>query len=493
MGTEIGKSEFSAEDHAAFRERLDACMTLMRETLARPGFGKGEPTLGAELELYLVDEAGCPAPRNTEALAALGDPRFTPELNRFNLEYNAPHTAVAGEPFSVLEGHLQRAFARLARLEEALGAHAIPVGILPSLKRGDLHLSAISDLRRYHALNQALRALRGEDFHFHIDGLDPLVFESPDVSPEGAATSWQWHLRVDPAEFQDVYNAAQLTLPLVVALAGNSPLFSGHRLWHETRIAIFKQAVDVRPIAEVERPSHARARVAFGEDWLDGGFAQLFADKIEHHAPLLPECHRHPPEEDIEIGGAPRLHELRLHGSTVWLWNRPVYDPIGGGHVRLEQRALPAGPTVRDMLANTAFSLGLIASHRQSRDWERLPFALARDNFYRAGQHGIEAVLAWPSEGEPERVPARELASRLLPRAREGPLASGVAEREADRHLAPIAGRMTTGQTGAVWQLDSLEALERDRSRADALPALVRRYAALSQSGRPAHEWPVAT
>ena len=483
MGTEIERTDFSEEDSRRFRERLDDCLALLRSTLDEPGFGQGERTVGAELELYLVDESGRPAPRNGEVLTALGDPRFTPELNRFNLEFNAPYTALAGRPFSVIEGHVERAFERLARLEEAIGVRPVPIGILPTLERSDLDLRWLSGMKRYRVLNDVLCNLRGEKFHFQIDGHDPLVFDSPDVTPEGAATSWQWHLRVDPDDFADVYNAAQLTLPLVLSLSANSPLFLGHRLWHETRIALFKQAVDTRKRVPFQRKV-GPARVAFGSHWLEGAFDTLFAEKVRDHTPLLPQCHHHAPAEDRELGGAPRLYELCLHGSTVWLWNRPVYDPVGGGHVRLEQRALPAGPTPLDMLASTAFSLGLVLALRHERPWRDFPFEAAQRNFYRAAKEGIGVSLEWPGR---EAVPARTLAAELLPTALAGLREAGVEADEAATYLAPIEGRVATGQTGAVWQLAALETF--GSRQPEALRRLVRCYRERVATGAPVHTW----
>src|SRR4029453_16043464 len=69
-----------------------------------------------------------------------------------------------------------------------------------------------------------------------------------------------------------------------------------------------------------------------------------------------PPTHAHPHAHEA---GGPGLGELRLHQGTVWRWNRAIYDPAGGGHLRVEMRALPAGPTVVDMLANAAFLVGL--------------------------------------------------------------------------------------------------------------------------------------
>lgn len=487
MGTDVARSDFAAEDYARFRRRLGGCLAVLRELLDRPGFGVGESTIGAELELYLVDSEGRPVRENERVLAALEDPCFTPELNRFNLEYNAPFTQVAGRPLSTLQTSIESALERLRELEPTLGVTATAIGILPTLVEGDLGRSAMSDRNRYHLLSRALRVRRGEAFRLRIAGDDPLDISSTDVTPEGAATSWQWHLRVEPREFRSIYNAAQMSVPLVLGVACNAPLFVGHRLWRETRIALFKQAVDAR-----RQPSgggRPPPRVSFGPGWLEGGIDELFAHEVACYPPLIPDCAESPPS--LEEGIAPALHELRLHNSTVWPWNRPVYDPAGGGHVRLEQRALPAGPTVRDMLANTALSLGLILGLRESEPWREFPFDLAHDNFYRAAQEGIDAELSWPSSSGVSRRPVRELVQELLPVARCGLSNAGLEPEEIDAHLQPIEGRLLRGQTGASWQLETLRLLceagvERPLSR------MTETYIRLSRQGDPVYLWPVS-
>ena len=46
-------------------------------------------SLGAELEMYIVDAQGMPLYANQEILADAGDPQLTLELNRYNLEYQS--------------------------------------------------------------------------------------------------------------------------------------------------------------------------------------------------------------------------------------------------------------------------------------------------------------------------------------------------------------------------------------------------------------------
>ena len=106
-----------------------------------------------------------------------------------------------------------------------------------------------------------------------------------------------------------------------------------------------------------------------------------------------------------------------MHLGSIWTWNRAVYDPADGGHLRIELRALPAGPTTIDMAAVAAFLPGLtLAAAEDASTWTRLlPFEQARDSFLDAARHGIDAMLLSPFQrGDLERVPARELALRLL-------------------------------------------------------------------------------
>jgi hypothetical protein len=237
------------------------------------------------------------------------------------------------------------------------------------------------------------------------------------------------------------------------------------------------------------------SRVAFGTDWLRTSILDLFEESVRHHEPLLPLCGDQDPLLALGDGGVPRLDELRLHQGTVWRWNRAIYDSGFGGHLRIELRPLPAGPTVVDMLANAAFLLGLILALAPDADeWTRgMLFARAHANFYAAARVGLEAELSWPREpgGPPEPVGAAELVRRLLPAARRGLVEAEVEEREADRLLEVIEGRVAAGQTGAVWQRRTLAALEGRTGREQALPELLERYLELQAAGDPVHTWPV--
>jgi hypothetical protein len=306
---------------------------------------------------------------------------------------------------------------------------------------------------------------------------------------EGANTSFQVHLRVDPADYVASFNAAQLATAPVLAVAGNSPLFLGHLLWEETRIALFEQAADDRDAPGRER---LVSRVAFGTDWLRTSVLDLFDESVRHHEPLLPICGDQDPLLALDGDGVPRLDELRLHQGTVWRWNRAIYDSGFGGHLRIEMRPLPAGPTVLDMTANAAFLLGLtLALAPEADTWTRqMLFARAHANFYDAARLGLEAELEWPGPGGgSERVGAAELVRRLLPEARRGLVEAEVDEQEADRLLGVIGDRAASGQTGAVWQRRTLAALGGGREQAAG--ELLERYLELQAAGDPVHTWPV--
>ena len=486
------RERFDERDYARFRERLERCLSDLAQLLERPGFGAGPVTIGAELELFLVDEAAMPLPRNQAVRALAADPRITLELNQFNLELNASPTMLAGRPFTALAGELGQLLARVGDAARTHRGRIALIGILPTLSEAHLDMGVVTDAARYRALDRGLRRLRRGPCQIRIAGDEPFELTSEHVALEGANTSFQVHLRVAPGEFTRIYNAVQLATAPTLAAAGNSPTFLGHRLWEETRIALFKQSVEDR---DSRGPRRGPPRTALGTGWLRGGALELFTESVRLHEPLLPHTvgpassgPRTPPD-------APPLDELRLHQGTVWRWNRAVYDPASGGHLRIEMRALPAGPTVPDMLANAAFLIGLtLWLAGQDQRWTyALPFERADHGFYRAAQYGLAAELSWPAGrgGRVRMVPAVELVPELLPAARQGLLGAGVAAAETDRLLGLIGARVATGQTGAAWQRATLAAAERGRSRDQALAVMLDRYLSCAATGQPVHTWPV--
>ncbi len=489
MGLEIDRDQFRGRDYDRFADRLASCLGALEELLAQPAFGRGRPELGAELELALIDDAGRALPMNEEVILETVDERMTVELDRFNLECNLLHCGLAGRPFSHLRRELESARAELRRAAAIHGGRIAMTGILPTLTEADLQTSAMTDELRYRALSRSLRGRRSGPFRLDIDGGDPLRLDCHDVTYEGAATSLQVHLRVEPGRFRDVFDAAQLATAPALAAAANSPTFLGHRLWSETRVALFKQAVDDRDPEFRAGP----ARVSFGTGWLKEGPLELFQQAVREYPVLLPVLDAEDPNAVLDAGEIPALREIRLHQGTVWSWNRPVYHPRGGGHVRIELRALPSGPTVSDMVANVAFLVGLTLglTPHMPRIREILPFEVAHSNFYRAAQSGLDGLLFWPDPetGTCETRSAGALVTRLTTLAREGLRDYEIDDAEAEDTIATIEQRAERRQTGATWQRARLASFERGRPSSDGLTRMLEEYVARSESGAPVHEW----
>jgi hypothetical protein len=371
------------------------------------------------------------------------------------------------------------------------GAHIVMIGILPTLMPDHLHGAWMSKSTRYQALNESIFTARGEDIKIDISGPEPLSLNSATIAPESACTSMQLHLQVSPADFANNWNAAQVLAGPQLALGANSPYFFGHQLWSETRIELFTQATDTRP--DELKAQGVRPRVWFGERWITSIF-DLFEENVRYFPSLLPEVSDEDPVAELAAGRTPHLSELRLHNGTVYRWNRPVYDVVDGRpHLRVENRVLPAGPSVIDMLANSAFYYGMVRtlSEEDRPLWTKMSFAAAQQNFVKAARHGMQATLFWPGLGE---VTTEELVlGRLLPMAYEGLTRWGVATEACDRFLGVIEGRARTGRNGAVWQVSTVRTLqERGMTRPAALAEMLRLYCDHMHTNEPVHTWDTA-
>jgi gamma-glutamyl:cysteine ligase YbdK (ATP-grasp superfamily) len=339
-------------------------------------------------------------------------------------------------------------------------------------------------------LNDQIFAARGENMRIAIEGADHLLIHADSITPEAACTSVQLHAQVSPDAFASYWNAAQAIAAAQVALAANSPFLFGRQLWHETRITLFEQATDTRP--DELKEQGVRPRVWFGERWITSVF-DLFEENIRYFPALLPICEEEEPQAVLDGGASPHLAEMSLHNGTIYRWNRPVYAVVDGKpHLRVENRVLPAGPSVADILANAAFYYGLVRTLAEAQRpvWTQMSFAAAADNLHAAARHGMDAQLYWPGVGE---LRADELVlRRLLPLARAGLSRWGVNPAHADRLLGIIEQRCLTGQTGAAWQIATVRASQDSgTSRAEALRLMTQRYVEYMHTNEPVHTWPL--
>jgi len=481
MGQFFGKDSFTSDDHTEFRARLHKQIEALRIRLKDDSFCEGEASLGAELEIYLLDKDYLPAPCNSQLLAMMDNPLLTEELNKFNLEFNLSPVDAKGSPFTAMTNEVSPFLDKLKIAANSIDAQIATIGILPTLTQAHLQKSYMTDLPRYRALTKELSSLKGEPFMVDINGQDHLKMQCDEVTLEGANTSFQVHLKVPANRFANMYNAAQLSTPLVLALAGNSPMFMGHRLWHETRVALFKQSIDsrVQDITAWRQP----ARVSFGHGWVREGAWEIFAENVALYKPITPYL-------SSKEGG---FDELNLHHGTIWSWNRAVFEPKHGGHLRIEYRSLPAGPTLIDMMANAALSIGLTQalSHKMPMLLANIPFEYAQYNFYRAAKHGLDAKIVWPvnNQNSLKEHHIVDVLKYVLPMASDGLQELGIDQHEIDTLMQVIEDRLANRQTGSVWQLKHLHKLEKTHSKDNALKQLIRDYMLLSESGHPVSTW----
>jgi gamma-glutamyl:cysteine ligase YbdK (ATP-grasp superfamily) len=490
MGEEVAPRQFTREDRQRYRTKVHRCLDAFAVMLAGSRFDFERPMTGMEVELNLVDNDGDPALRNAEVLEHIDDPAFTTELGRFNLEINVPPRSLAGDGADSYETDVRSQLNTAETRARELGAHMVMIGILPTLREEHLTHETISTNPRYALLDEQMLLARGEDLHLDIRGVEELDVYADSIAPEAACTSLQFHLQVSPDEFSSYWNAAQCLASVQVAVGANSPYFLGRELWRESRIAVFTQATDTRP-AELKAQG-VRPRVWFGERWTTSVF-DLFEENIRYFPAILPVINDEDPLQVLEDGGTPALHELRLHNGTVWRWNRPVYDVVDSTpHLRVENRVLPAGPTVVDMLANGAFYYGAVRSlATQERPlWSQMSFTTAEANFTEAARLGIDAQVYWPGQGE---LPASELVlRRLLPLADQGLQEWGVADAVRERLLGIVEERCASGRNGAAWQVSAVRHFEaQGADRRAALHAMTRAYVEHMHTNEPVHTWPV--
>src|SRR5690242_10681424 len=490
MGRDVPAIAISPADRRVYRAKVRGCLDTLALMLRDWPVETTERRVGLEVELNLVDARAAPAPRNAEVLQLLSDPAWATELARFNVEVNIPPRPLGGDALAGLEDEVRDVLTRADKACRMAGCRMAMVGILPTLGELDVTSGSMSAVPRYRLLNEQIFAARGEEIRIVVDGTERLDTVLGTIMGESACTSLQLHLQVSPEEFGTYWNAAQSIAGVQVALAANSPFLFGRQLWHETRITLFEQATDTRP--DELKVQGVRPRVWFGERWITSVF-DLFEENIRYFPALLPICEAEDPLAELDRGGCPQLAEMSLHNGTIYRWNRPVYAVVNGTpHLRVENRVLPAGPSVSDIMANAAFYYGLVRvlAEAQRPVWTQMSFATASENLYEAARNGLDAHLYWPGFGE---MPAAELVlRRLLPLALEGLSRWGVDPALADRLLQNIEQRCITGQTGAAWQTATVAAISENggADRREALRQMTQRYIELMHTNEPVHSWP---
>ena len=469
MGEEIQKENFEQADYDRFQQRLEQETELVRELFAKRAFDNESRMLGYELELCLADASGNPSKNNIDIINATGNKLFTSELAKFNMEINGNPFPYAGDIFNRVEADLNSLYRQADAAAQQFDTRIGMFGVFPSVTREHLNPdSYMTELHRYNQLNRQLLRMRGRPIQLHLDGDERLEVEKQDVMLEALATSLQIHLQVPFDEIVPTYHAGLWSSMLILGATANSPLVLGKCCWQESRIGIFKQAVDTRNVQEIE--DHIIPRVHLGKRYIDS-LLDLFEDNF-YYSPILPEVLDRPLED---------LHHLCLHNGTIWRWVRPIiaHNKDGSYHLRLELRVVPSGPTLIDTLANIVFYVGLTEGLKSLGDeLTRVPYETLEADFYRAARNGLSASVHWPDGQE---SPLKQiLLERAIPLARANLKQAGI--EDTDRWLDIIEARVSQEANGAHW-------ISKHWKRFGDSAQLVREYIEQARTNQPVHQW----
>ncbi|HKK88943.1 MAG TPA: CBS domain-containing protein [Saprospiraceae bacterium] len=494
MGEQKVSALSDAKQRNEFLNHLLRDVDSMEYMLNNGWFEKGIVRVGAEQEMCLVNTSTYkPAPIGMEAIEALPDSKWLEtELAKFNLEINCDPLVFEKKCFSSLESDIREKLNIINEAIDPMGAQILLTGILPTFRKFDLGMHNLTPRVRYKNLMNAFQEqLNNRSFEFRMSGIDEILIHHDSALLEACNTSFQVHLQVHPDDFVHYYNIAQLLTAPVMALAANSPLVFGKRLWHESRIGLFQQALDTRTTSEHMRDRSQR--VSFGKKWIDESILDIFKDDISRYCVLLAADIEENSTEMVAKGKTPKLKALQVHNSTVYRWNRPCYgiSPNGQPHLRIENRVLPAGPTVQDEIANAAFWLGAVIGMASEIEdvREHISFEKAYDNFNKAAKFGIEAQFNWFDDRKVD--PCTLVLEEILPLARKGLEIRQVDKKDIDRFLGIIEKRAKTHVNGSSWLLNAFSKLKKETDNDEALSVLTAAIMDNQKNKRPMHEWKI--
>ena len=488
MGDQNVSAEYDEHDAKLFMKALLSDLAALEKLIASGRIESGVRRIGAEQEMFLVDSAMRPKSIAPELLEAVTDPRLTTETGKFNLEANLSPQNFAGHCLSAMEQEALELVGLARQGAKNFGGDVLLTGILPTLRQADLTLENLTPGVRYLELNRVIQQLRGGSSNVYIKGLDELNITHDNMMLEACCTSFQAHYQVGAEEFAALHNLAQAITAPLLAVAANSPLLLGQRLWHETRIPLFQHSVDER--SQLRQHRGHPPRVSFGEAWVKDSVLEIFREEIARFRVVLTKKIEEDSLAVLARGELPQLAALRLHNGTIWRWNRPCYGVNEGvAHLRIENRVMPAGPSILDEMANAAFFFGLMtALPEEYGDVTRLmSFDDAKGNFFAAARHGLKAQFTWLNGNS---IPASTLIrEHLLPLARTGLQQANIATEDISRYLDVIEERVQHDQNGALWMLRSLAAMEGQGTREQRYQALAAETLAQQQTNTPVHRW----
>ncbi len=491
MGDKNVSTHTDEAQNRAFTKAVLTDLQALEKMLAGDYFEENVRRIGAEQEMFIVDSAMCAAPLALKIIEAAKDERLTTELGLFNLEANTAPLDFTGDCFRKMERELNDVLKVAKKTAKNFDADIVLAGILPTLQESDFIAENLTPQSRYIEMNRVLTELHGKDRLIHITGLDELQLRKQNVFIEFSNVSFQVHLQVGISEFVQHYNWAQAIAAPVLASAVNSPFLLGHKLWHETRIALFQHATDARSPAFQAR--NQTPRVHFGDNWIKNSILEMFHEDVARFRFILTRQTKEDALAVLKKKKIPRLLAWQMHNGTIWRWNRACYGILNNKPgFRIEARFLPAGPTVADEMANTAFFLGLtIALPEEYGDvTKKMSFDDAKMNFFNAARNGLNTQIVWI---DGKTYPAKRLIlDKLLPLAKKGLQSAKINKADSQRLLGIIKTRVENDCTGAQWMLDSYAAMDEAAKPNVKLRTLTAAMKANQETGKPLHIWELA-
>ncbi|MBK8621018.1 MAG: CBS domain-containing protein [Saprospiraceae bacterium] len=421
--------------------------------LAEGAIDKNDQTFGVEQELCFINHLGEPENVALKVLEQLKEPQFTNELALFNMEINLDPQSIKGKGIQKMADQLYHLTEKAGKAARKVDSAIFLAGILPTITSEHLTFDSMTPVDRYKVLSQELLKLRGKKFEIFLQGVDELHVKLDTILFEACNTSFQMHLQINPDKFAHYYNWAQMISGPLLSVCTNSPLLFGKELWSENRIALFKQSLDTR--IHYNHYREKVSRVYFGDQWLRESPSYLWKNEVARF-PLVFRGEGFPAAKDeIKEGLKPSLRSVRLHTGTTYTWNRLCYGvDRNQAHIRIECRYIPAGPTIKDEIANLVFWLGLMkaAKYQEEDIFDKTNFSSVKNNFYQAARYGILSEFDFFGKNLPAVVLCE---NTLIPLASRALKEEGMDPDLVDKHLKVIADRVTKNQTGATWMVEN--------------------------------------
>ena len=490
MGSQSVKAIKTQKERKEFVRHLLNDIEAFEYMIDNNLFETGIQRVGAEQELCIVDKDYRPSTNALKILDKINDEHYTTELALFNLEINLDPYELKNNCFTDIEKQLTTLLDKGYKVaEDTENNKLILSGILPTLRKKDLVFKNVTPFKRYKTLNDVIKKIRGDDFKLHIQGVDELILKHKSILFEACNTSFQVHLQISPEEAIDKYNWSQAIAGPLLSIMTNSPLLLGKELWSETRIALFQQSIDLRNVTHFSREQ--KPRVSFGNAWIKDSILELFTDDISRYPPIVSSKFEEDSVQNVKNGIMPELKALNLHNGTLYKWNRLCYGVHKNvAHLRIENRYIPSGPTIKDEVANALLWVGVMQGmpKQYEKIWRKMPFYDARGNFINAARTGINTYFSWFGKG----ISAKKLLENILiPMAKEGLLKSNVDENEIDYYLDIIQKRIDRSTTGSKWLIRNKRKLRKEVSKYESNVILTEHAYKNQRLNIPVSEWKI--